>query len=271
MLIRPDGDPASLFTVCPGEHRHGPPGADFSVVWWAPDELALGAQASFGLRRDDLIVKDVNPMVLRGRLDDYQAWRTAREAAVTSASKPSVEVVTATEFALAESGRAQRSSIRVDIESAAEGAVRPGGVRFGTLVHAILAAIPLTPASGEAAVQLAEAHGRVLGATDEEVSAAGDVVKRALAHPVLLAAARAAAENRCYRETPVTLRLESGAIVEGNVDLAYVDEDDVVVVDFKTDRELDGAVDTYRRQVQVYAEAVGAALGRPARAVLMRV
>ena len=43
--MRPDGDPASIFTVCPGEHRVGPPDADFSVVWWAPDELGLGVQA----------------------------------------------------------------------------------------------------------------------------------------------------------------------------------------------------------------------------------
>jgi ATP-dependent exoDNAse (exonuclease V) beta subunit len=45
----------------------------------------------------------------------------------------------------------------------------------------------------------------------------------------------------------------------------------VVVVDFKTDRELDGPLETYRRQVQAYASAVGAALGKRARAVLMRV
>ena len=71
--IRPDGDPASIFTVCPGEHRHGPPVKTCSVVWWAPDELALGAQASFGLRRDDLIVKDVKPAVLRQRLERLRA------------------------------------------------------------------------------------------------------------------------------------------------------------------------------------------------------
>jgi ATP-dependent exoDNAse (exonuclease V) beta subunit len=59
--------------------------------------------------------------------------------------------------------------------------------------------------------------------------------------------------------------------VEGNVDLAYVDGDEVVVVDFKTDRELDGALENYRRQVQVYAAAIGTALQRPARAVLMRI
>ncbi len=270
VLVRPDGDPASIFTVCPGEHRHGPPGADFSVVWWAPDELGLGAQASFGLRRDDLIVKDVNPAVLRQRLDGYEQWRASRQAAVTAAATPSVDVVTATEYAAIEGAAGQHSTVRVDVEHAAGGEPRPGGARFGTLVHAILAAIPLS-AGGDEAAGLAEAHGRVLGAPPDEIAAAADAVRRVLRHPVLTGAARAAEQDRCYRETPVTLRLENGAIVEGNVDLAYVDEDEVVVVDFKTDRELEGAVETYRRQVQVYAEAIGAALQRPARAVLMRV
>ena len=138
-------------------------------------------------------------------------------------------------------------------------------------MHAILADAPLKPANGDTIARLAEAHGRVLGAEAEEVLAAADVVRSVLRHPVLLGAAGAAEQGLCYRETPMTWRLASGAIVEGNVDLAYVAGEEVVVVDFKTDRELDGAIERYRRQVQVYATAVGSALGRPARGVLMRV
>ena len=70
---------------------------------------------------------------------------------------------------------------------------------------------------------------------------------------------------------PVTWRSEAGALVEGFVDLAYADEDGFVVVDFKTDRELEGALDRYQRQVSIYAAAIAAATGRSARAVLMRV
>jgi len=157
------------------------------------------------------------------------------------------------------------------IETTTPGAIRPSGARFGTLVHAVLAGVPLAGAGDEAARRLSGTHGRVLGATPEEIAAAAALVSRVLRHPVIAGAARAAALGRCYRETPVTLRLESGAIVEGNVDLAYVDGEEVVVVDFKTDRELEGALETYRRQIQVYAAAIGTALQRPARAVLMRV
>jgi ATP-dependent exoDNAse (exonuclease V) beta subunit len=42
-------------------------------------------------------------------------------------------------------------------------------------------------------------------------------------------------------------------------------------VDFKTDRELDGAIDRYRRQAQLYAAAIGSAMRRPTRGILMRV
>jgi ATP-dependent exoDNAse (exonuclease V) beta subunit len=90
-------------------------------------------------------------------------------------------------------------------------------------------------------------------------------------HPVMQPAADAQKKGLCYRETPVTWRLSDRALIEGYVDLAYVVDDEVVVVEFKTDRELAGALETYRRQVQVYAAAVGSALGRRPRAVLMRV
>jgi ATP-dependent exoDNAse (exonuclease V) beta subunit len=277
VLRRPDGDPATMFTVCPGEHRHGPPGSEFSIVWWAPDALALGAQAPFGLRRDDLIVKDVDPVVLRNRLDTYQHWKTSRDAAIAAASRASIDVQTATAFAAVEEhgttdpdGIPRIADVPVEVLDVTSGHHRPGGVRFGTLVHAVLAAVPLDADSADAA-GLATVHGRVLGATEEEVAAAVSVVTRVLAHPVMGAAALAARAQQCYRETPVTLRVAEGSIVEGNVDLAYVDERSVVVVDFKTDRELEGALDRYRRQVQLYAGAIGLALNRPARAVLMRV
>jgi ATP-dependent exoDNAse (exonuclease V) beta subunit len=70
---------------------------------------------------------------------------------------------------------------------------------------------------------------------------------------------------------PVTWRTEAGGLVEGFVDLAFADESGFVVVDFKTDREMDGALERYQRQVRIYAAAIAEATGRSARAVLMRV
>ena len=273
VLNRPDGDPATKLTVCPGEHAL----ASHTVVWWSPepDVLPLGAQASFGLRRDDLIVKDVPPQVLRHHLDAYEAWRAGREAAVAAARAPSLRVMTVTELLAAKEARSHApddaEAPQVTIETVGGSGSRPGGARFGTLVHALLADVPLAGASAELVERLAAAHGRLLGADTAEVDAARDAVARVLAHPALRAAAAADAAGRCYRETPVTLRSAGGALVEGQVDLAFEDGGRFVVVDFKTDRELDGALDRYTRQVQIYAAAIREATGTPTSAILFQI
>jgi ATP-dependent helicase/nuclease subunit A len=272
VLWRPDGDPATKLTVCPGGHTFVSPNESWSVAWWAPDALSLDVQAPFGLRRDDLIVKDVPPAVLKGHLDAYRTWRAERDAAVARAAVASVHVMTATEAAIAGGIALQGcEDIEVTVETVPGAASRPGGARFGSLVHALLAHMPLENGSGDACVPLAEAHGRVLGAAEDEVAAAQDAASRVLAHPIIRRAAVSAAAGRCRREAPVTLRLDSGAIVEGFVDLVFEDDGRFVVVDFKTDRELEGAIEQYRRQVQIYAHAVRVATGKSARAILMRV
>ena len=78
-------------------------------------------------------------------------------------------------------------------------------------------------------------------------------------------------DGRCYRETPVTCRLDDGTLVEGTVDLAYATAAGFVVVDFKTDRAEGEVLDRYRRQVGIYADAVARATGQRVRAVLMKV
>ena len=282
VLSRPDGDPATRLTVCPGQHEFTSDRGPYSVVWWSPEPavLSLGAQAPFGLRRDDLIVKDVPPAVLRRGLDTYHAWKAERQAAIDAAHQVSIDVMTTTAAAM----NAHLAPIGDEIEvttEMVEGALtdardaaapgRPGGQRFGSLVHALIADMPLDDANAETIRRLAAAHGRVLGAIPAEVAAAEYLVRRLANHPVLRAAASAAREGRCYREMPVTWRTDSGAVIEGVVDLAYADETGFVVVDFKTDRELDGAADRYHRQIRIYAAAVAAATGQPSRAVLMRV
>jgi len=282
VLMRPDGDPASRLTVCPGQHEFTASADPYSVVWWSPEPaaLSLGAQAPFGLRRDDLIVKDVAPAVLRRGLEAYHSWKTQREQAIATAQQPSIDVMTATAAASSEELAPIGDNIDVAIEIVDVGLVlsdrprtqsRPGGQRFGSLVHTMIADMPLDAPDAHTIRRLASAHGRVLGADAAEVAAAEEIVQRLLKHPVLQAAARASRDGRCYREMPVTWRTKSGTLIEGFVDLAYADEAGFVVVDFKTDREIEGAADRYRRQVRIYAAAIAEATGRPARAVLMRV
>jgi ATP-dependent helicase/nuclease subunit A len=65
--------------------------------------------------------------------------------------------------------------------------------------------------------------------------------------------------------------MPDGTLVEGIVDLAFEDGDGWTVVDYKTDRELEGAEGRYRRQVAFYAHAVARASGRPATGVILRI
>ena len=94
VLNRPDGDPATARTVCPGEHRFGAGDSAYSVTWWSPEPgvLALDAQTPFGLRRDDLIVKEVALEVVAAGQRAYRDWRNSRDAAIAAARVPSIVV-----------------------------------------------------------------------------------------------------------------------------------------------------------------------------------
>jgi ATP-dependent helicase/nuclease subunit A len=149
---------------------------------------------------------------------------------------------------------------------------RPGGRRFGALVHALLASVDLD--AGAHAIQASAAiNGRILGATEEEMDAAITTVGVALAHPILRRAAASAEKGGLRRETPVLLTLDDGSLVEGVVDLAFredtLDFAGWIVVDFKTDREFEVSSARYIAQVSVYSEAVGAATNSPTRGTLL--
>jgi hypothetical protein len=73
---------------------------------------------------------------------------------------------------------------------------------------------------------VADLQGHLLGATLEEIAAAGETVARALAHPLMRRASVASIAGRCRRETPIAVQLEDGILVEGKVDLAFRDESD---------------------------------------------
>jgi ATP-dependent exoDNAse (exonuclease V) beta subunit len=163
----------------------------------------------------------------------------------------------------------------VTVEDVGVRSPRPSGKRFGTLVHALLASVPL--AAGDAEVrELATLHSRLFGSTDEERVAAAVVVGHALRHSRMAAAREAElAGRRVWREAPVSLTLESEAgapphVLDGQCDLAYESGEGWVIVDFKTDAEMASSGDNYRQQVALYAEAVHRATGVAVHGVLLR-
>jgi ATP-dependent helicase/nuclease subunit A len=273
VLVRPLGS-AGTSTVSPGLHvrRTGASGAvDFSVVWWDPRALKLGAEAPLGIRRPELIVKDVAPDIVESGLAAYNSWRERRQQALALGSQSSVSVRTVTQMAkTAGDGVPDLKLPPVEIVELPRAANRPSGPRFGALVHAVLASVPL---DGDlAAIQrLATIHGRVLGAAPEEIDAASESVHTALAHAVFDGARQAAHQGRCRREAPIAWRDPDGLLVEGVIDLAFEQTDGWTVIDFKTDEEFRGNEPAYRRQLGMYASAIRAANGARVTALLMHV
>jgi ATP-dependent exoDNAse (exonuclease V) beta subunit len=295
VLRRPDEGVASSQTVAPGGHRLRPAGSasaepasarpglqlgraglgesgadeadpPFEVVWWDPAALGLGAEPPFGLRRQELISKDVSLDVVAEGTRRYIEWRDARAEACSRGAHPLVDVRTVTEFA---KSQLPTSNFQVEIVELPTSEARPSGPRFGTVVHASLAAVPLD-ADDKTVDRLVTVQARIVGATADEVVAAQRVVRDVLKHPLLAAARRAAESAVLFRETPTTV-VRDGQLLEGNVDLAFETDDGFTVIDFKTDRADEDLKAVYARQVQLYAEAIAQATGKPARAVLMNV
>ena len=278
VVNRPNGDPASAATIAPGSHEFKN-GSAYSVVWWDPHVLNLGAASSFGLRRDDLIVKDGDMFAVEERLSDYERWARDRMHVIETASEPGVRVQTATAWAAqaAKDGVdaviADSADITVVALAGAEG--RPRGPRFGTLVHAVLATVPMD-ASADVIETTAKTQARMLVSVGDEdrlalageVRAAVVVVRAVLAHELMDRARRA---QRTRRETPVSWIQKDGTLIEGVLDLAFDEGGATTVVDFKTDHELAAGEARYRAQLQQYVNAVSRATGRPASGVLFRV
>ncbi len=275
VLDRPDGDPARPTTVAPGRHSsHSGPG---DVLGDLVGSARPRARRGLVVRpaRDDLIVKDGDMFAVEDRLADYERWKADRAATLAGASRPTLRVETATAWA-----RDRQSEQGFEDEDIAVSAIetveidrakaRPAGPRFGSLVHATLATVPLDADAGSIA-RVATTQARILGATDDERHAALQAVGDVLAHPLLRRARDCARSGRCYREMPVTWLAPDGTLIEGTIDLAFEDADELVVLDFKTDRELTTDFDQYRRQVDVYCRAIGAVKGKTARGILLRV
>ena len=224
----------------------------------------------FGVRREDLIVKDVPRNVVADGRGAYDRWR-ARPRAMRATPARSRRIVCALYARLrqAETVTSPPDITIVDLRDASDGE-RAGGLGFGRLVHELLARVSFD-APPETVVDLALVHARLLDLTDDDARAAASVAGRVLASDLLKRARAANQRGTCRRETPVMLRDADESLVEGTVDLAFEESGRWTVVDFKTDREAVAGTPAYVRQVQLYTGAVAAATGAPARAVILQV
>ncbi|MGA7314345.1 MAG: UvrD-helicase domain-containing protein [Silvibacterium sp.] len=273
VLIRPpDLTVDEKDTVWPGLHRFQEPetkNTGYGVTWWDPRALTLNVPQSFGIRQEELLKEADDPEILKKDLESYRNWQTRWDEVRQRAAQPSIVFRTATAQARIEPDL-EEPDRDVQVIELSRDSERPAGARFGALVHATLAAVPLD-ASTDQVEEITALYARVLGGDDRETDAAAAAVESALAHPLILRAREAVALGACRRETPITLTLADGSVVEGILDLAFLEKEGWTVVDFKTDRELEKELERYKRQVGLYRRSIEQATGQPCAAILIRV
>ncbi|MEM7353874.1 MAG: UvrD-helicase domain-containing protein [Acidobacteriota bacterium] len=248
-------------TVRPGLHR--PQVGEHEVVWWDPRALALNVERNFGLRQAEILGSEKDSGAAEQGIDAYQAWHEQRQGLLEVGGRSSFEVAIVTEIEDWPPG--PESEIELVIVPRDSG--RPGGKRFGTLVHTLLRDADLI--TDDTAVRsLAELHGRMLDASQAEVAAATQSVVRAMDHPLMQ---RAAAAEHHHREAPFLLDRGDDGLLEGTVDLAFLEAGQWIVVDFKTDIDLEARQERYQRQLGWYIHAMHTLTGLPARGVLLGV
>jgi ATP-dependent exoDNAse (exonuclease V) beta subunit len=243
-------------TVKPGTYAFD----GYEVTWWNTLALNLDVPIALGIPQQELLGKEAPEGLIEADTRTYEKWRDELATVVGKASAPSVVAQTAIE-------RSHRESAAVpEVDVITIGGAHAGGARYGTLMHAVLASIDLD-ASRDDVRRVAELQSRILGATQTEVDDVTDAVVNVIAHPMMRRAQKARALRR---ETPVTL-LDDGEVIEGNVDLAFEEESQWIVVDFKTDAEIGARLGMYKLQVGIYADAIAKATGKRAVPVLIKV
>jgi ATP-dependent exoDNAse (exonuclease V) beta subunit len=249
-----DYDREEEFSVRPGSIA--PQQGSHQVVWWDPSTLSLLEEGDHGLRQEILLKDDGGPSTRA-----YNAWLEQRASVLAAAAKPAFDV-----FLGSQAPDVPPDAVPVELVAAGLQS-GPTGRRFGTLVHAVLRDVPLDGDRGGIR-QWTEMNARVFGCPAEEITAAVERVEAALRHPLL---DRARAAERKHREYPVMLNADGNRLMEGIIDLAFIEAGVWVIVDFKTGADISAHQEHYRRQLQWYAAALSRLTGLPARAYLLAV
>ena len=256
---RPD---VPVTSVRPGLHRFATPGHE--VVWWDPMALGPPAPENFGLRQEHVLTEEPGADV-EGQ-ERYDAWRQARTERLEAGRRKTRDVVVVTEQLEGPYG----AEARISYAATERAPGRPAGIRFGTLVHTLLRDVSLDSTTAQIA-KLAQLHAAILAAPAEESVAAVLAVERALRHPVFERARAAAARSAALREPPFVIALSDGRLLEGTIDLAFEENGNWIVVDFKTDADVEARRARYEIQLAWYLFALEKIKALPVEGVLLTV
>ncbi|HPD17246.1 MAG TPA: UvrD-helicase domain-containing protein [Planctomycetota bacterium] len=201
---------------------------------------------------------DALPRAAEERLARRTRWREALAADLAKATQ----------------GRVTKSPSRLGhglAPAPLDGVEPPGadtGRQIGSLVHHSLRRAGLDDAG--TVERLLEAEARRIGLAAPAAEQARRLLRAALDSPLL---ARARAASACYHEVPFALEVQ-GVTLTGAIDLLFLEGDEAVVVDFKTDSvrgeaEVLERAEAYVAQVRAYALAVHRILCKPVKEVVL--
>jgi ATP-dependent helicase/nuclease subunit A len=250
VLNRPPDQPEEV-SVKPGLHY--PVAGSHPVTWFDPSVLALKVAKAEGVENEQVLSGSTEQAV--EGLRRYREWSEGRAARIERARAPRFRVATAETLGWVE----EADAIQVETVTLPVAAGRPGGKKFGRVVHDIL---QRAGADGEIDA-LAAIWARRHAAGDAERDAAAVAARAAFAY----ATRSVPADARCYRELPVMVRLADGRLVDGRIDFAWSDGRSWTVVDYKTDRREARNV----AQLQVYGLALQRATGLPVRGLVLEI
>jgi ATP-dependent exoDNAse (exonuclease V) beta subunit len=204
----------------------------------------------------------------RGRAD-HQSWQDVRALRQERATEGALEVRTATAVARGRAPEALPTERpKAEWTTDAKRVGRPGGIRFGSLVHGVLEVIPYE--EGVLIEPFVAQQAALLGAKEPEEIAAVSAVRAAISHPLLR---RAAVSADCRREAPFVHRSGEVECLEGTIDLVFREDRGGaahwVVVEFKTALGDDETARRYGIQLQIYVDAVRAATGASVEGTLL--
>ena len=150
---------------------------------------------------------------------------------------------------------------------------KQAGLEYGTLMHLVLQHLDPVPnglPDVEAIISALVARGQI---SPEKAHLPNRGMLRMFVHSELFA--RMSRAGKVYRETPFTILMPAAevlrdtgipaneqVVMQGIVDCWFVEDGQIVLVDYKTDRTLD-RVPAYRRQLAWYAEALEKTTGFP--------
>lgn len=257
--FEPDDSPRVLpEPIRAGEYFAAP---ETPYVWVARSILRPTPVPRAGLAREDAL--DPRGSGAEAAISAHEAWKASRHEAVAAGRRPSETLIRASQAYQPPPG----DPVPVRVEAVPRRAGRPSGARFGQLVHDVLEVAPWD-AKIDQLMELARHAARSMGAVEVEIEHAAWATQAAQEHELLRAAAQAEA---CHREWPITLRTDQGEVMDGVIDLLYFADGRWTVVDYKTGRLQELALEASRHQVSWYVRALQRAFRAPVRGVLLQV